>query len=154
MESFKLSLVAACTVGLVSAVINYICGDKYAPQLKLITSLILILTVSSQLVNGKLPEDMGIYEPDLEYLEQQTDKKVFDISVQNIVSRLKALYTSNGIRITDVSIDAHNDEYNYISVSAVRVYSDDENIDKDKLSDLTAGVLPDAGLTVIINGEQ
>ena len=97
---------------------------------------------------------MGIYEPDLEYLEQQTDKKVFDISVQNIVSRLKALYTSNGIRITDVSIDAHNDEYNYISVSAVRVYSDDENIDKDKLSALTAGVLPDAGLTVIINGAQ
>lgn len=154
MESIKYSLIAACAVGIVSTLINYICGDKYAPQMKLITTLVLILTIVKPLIPSSLIPDLDIYTYDEEYLEQQTSRQFFDETKSNIEKKLLKIYQAKGMNVNNVSIQAAGDEYNYISVTKITVYYDDENISLSELESTAAEYFPESTFEAVLQGDN
>ena len=92
MQTFKNLVLIACVIGIADKIISIICGDKYSSQLRLITALVMIMSIGSQIKGGISLPDTSYYESELEYAEERTREEYLDSIEETMAQRIKDIY--------------------------------------------------------------
>ena len=149
MQTFKSIVLIACVIGIADKIISIICGEKYSSQLRLITALVMILSIGSQIRGGIYIPDMSYYESELESAEQRTSEDYLDTVEDNMSQRVKDIYSQQGIELEKVSIAVSFDEYKYISVDEIALYTNDREKNDEELKKIISEYFPEAEINVI-----
>lgn len=149
MDIFGRIVLAACIIGIIDKVVSILCGESYSSQLRLITALVMIISIGTQINGGINMPDMSYYERELEAAENRTKEDYLDSIEDNIAKRLKQIYSNEGIELERVSIAVSYDEYKYISVDEIDIYAKDTEINDEKLRKTASVYFPEAEIIII-----
>ena len=149
MDVFRNIVLVACVIGIADKIISIICGDRYYSQLRLIIALIMILSIASQINGGIYMPDMTYYEEELEHAESRTREEYLDNIEENLSERVKQIYVQQGITLEKVSIAVSYDEYKYISVDEITLYTQNMEKKDEELKSIIADYFSDSEIVVV-----
>ncbi|MBR6337708.1 MAG: hypothetical protein IKR76_08265 [Ruminococcus sp.] len=149
MQIFRDIVLTACVIGVVDKVIGIICGKSYSSQLRLITALVMILCIGSQIKGGINIPDISYYEEELEEAEEITREQYLDSIEDSLSERIRQIYLQKGIALENVSIALSFNEYKYISVDEIMLFCNDREITDNELKEVIAGYLPDVMINIV-----
>ena len=149
MQTFKNLVLIACVIGIADKIISIICGDKYSSQLRLITALVMIMSIGSQIKGGISLPDTSYYESELEYAEERTREEYLDSIEETMAQRIKDIYLQEGIELDNVGIAISFDEYKYISVDEITLYTHSTETEDKELKKILSVYFPDTEINVI-----
>lgn len=122
------------TAGLISIIIavfeSVIPSEKYSKQLRLIFSLILILSIASPFIQGKadiagITDDAALASADISGKSAAADR-YFEKSVENNISRsIGDMLRSNKINFTEIKTSINISESFGISINEIEIAVDD-----------------------------
>ena len=149
MDTFKNVVSIACIVGICDKIISIVCGEKYSSQMRLITALVMILSVGSQISGGIYIPDTSYYESELKRAENDTKEEYLKSVELSISDRLYDIYESRGITLKKISIACSYDEYKFIRVDKITLYLNGEEEKNEELRSVAEQYFPGAEITVL-----
>lgn len=149
MDTFRQIVLAACIVGISDKIVSIVCGDRYMPQMRLITAMVMILSIGSHLSGGIELPDTSYYEQELEYAENRTSEDYLDCIEQSISNRVGEIYKNEGITLENISIAVSYDEYKYINVDEITLYTSDAQVTDKELKKVILPYFPDSEINII-----
>lgn len=138
MAAFKGLILTICAVSVIEKLISIICSDKYKDQMKLISSMVIILCISSQLDGGITLPDTSYYEYELEKAQANAIEAFLSETEEQLSQQVCSILKANNITPQKVCIACSYDEYKYISISEIELYINDESISDDMLEEILA----------------
>ena len=155
MNVLKSAVFAACVIGVISSIAGIATPNGHAKrQLRLITSLVLILSVVTPFL-GK-----G-FDIDLEGLKKLTDTKLYSelngefedmyqsMTNEQLSREIERQITAEGIDVKKVVIQNAGGEYNSIEAVKVTVSADEMNDERaQRINRIVKEALPDAEVEI------
>ncbi|MBQ9898880.1 MAG: hypothetical protein IJM44_05440 [Ruminococcus sp.] len=129
MEELKASVVAVCAVsGAICAVENLIAGTGLKTQMRLLMSLVLMLTVITPFVRGgidiELPE-AGDFGVDIGWSQEIYREELARQTAENVCEVLRGQIEAAGVSCGEISAEVNISEDMSISISRVTVSAED-----------------------------
>ena len=147
MDAFKFAILCACTVTVIGKMITYLCSDRYNNILRLMTALVLILTVSKAFTGDTPDISLPDLSDELIDHENETKDQYLDSVSNNMTKKLSEIYKNKDIDIQRISIACSYDEYKYITVDRIIVYPGD-NTDHKTIESIAKEYFPDTEISV------
>lgn len=149
MESIKAVVLVACIVGICDKIVSVMCGDRYKSQMKLITALVMIVSVASQLGDDIEIPELDNKSIDLEYAENRAKEDYLTQIEHSLANKTKEIYRENNIEIQKAVIACSYDEYKYICIDRITVYLSEGQYEERDIKSIAKEYFPDAEITVI-----
>ncbi|MBR1749673.1 MAG: hypothetical protein IJ740_02145 [Ruminococcus sp.] len=147
MEAFKYAVLCASAVTVIGKIITFLCGSRYDNLLRLMTALVLILTVAKAISGAELDIDISDGPAKLEEYSSKTEKEYMSMVSDKISKKLTEIYKNKNINIRKIGIACSYDEYNFITVDRITIYPTSKE-DKNDLESVAREYFPDADIII------
>ncbi|MGN1113718.1 MAG: hypothetical protein ACI4RC_01195 [Oscillospiraceae bacterium] len=150
MNVLKASVLAACAVGIISAIAEIAAPENMKKQLGAMTAIVLILAVFIPFLSKDVTLDLKSFESladteEYNAMQEEFGNMYLNISNENMQKELMRLIESENIDIRNIVLDSYLNEYNSIEVKRVKVEcSSLSDYDKEQVRGIVADKLPDA----------
>ncbi|MGN1134122.1 MAG: hypothetical protein ACI4RN_06670 [Oscillospiraceae bacterium] len=150
MNVLKASVLAACAVGIISAIAEIAAPESMKKQLGTLTAIVLILAVFMPFLSKDVALDLKSFEnladtEEYNSMQEEFGNMYLDISNENMQKELMRLIADENIDIENVVIDSYLNEYNSLEVKKVKVEGSGlSDNDKELIREIIADKLPDA----------
>lgn len=135
MSSLKTAVFIGCMLGIAFALIKSLVPEKKIfKNLKMIMSLVLLVSVITTFSNEEFDFSFEAYRADAQVNSDELQKKLdeaYVAEIENIIEKNVGLYfLKNEIEAKKLVIDTRVDEYNFLEVEKVRVSVADNDAQK------------------------
>ena len=145
---FRNIILVTCVIGIIDKIITVMCGDKYNEQMRLITTLVLILALASSF-NGKISfPELSNLEAEYENNKEAVILGYLETARLTISQSISDMLRSRGIEASHISINCSYDEYKYIRIDSIKVSTKDSK-DEDAVRSILSECYPDADIELI-----
>lgn len=135
MSSLKTAVFIGCMLGIAFALIKSLVPEKKIfKNLKMIMSLVLLVSVITTFSNEEFDFSFEAYRADAQVNSDELQKKLDEAYVMEIENRIEKnvglYFLKNEIEAKKLVIDTRVDEYNFLEVEKVRVSVADNDAQK------------------------
>ncbi len=132
MEEVKSAVLAGCMLGIAFSIIkNYIPDKKVYKTLRMLMSLVLIVTVVMPFLKGEveitLPTNTEITQSESEFINSELERAYIHQIEKNLCDNLMLYFKKENIEVKKLVIETKVDEYNFLEVDKIMVYTNTDN---------------------------
>lgn len=132
MDEIKSAVLVGCMLGIAFSIIKtYIHDKKVYKNVRMLMSLVLIVTVVMPFLKGEveisLPASSEVTQTDNEFLNSELEKAYIHQIENSLCDNLMLYFKKEKIDVKKLVIQTKVDEYNFLEVDKVEVYTDTNN---------------------------